>query len=40
MLKKGVFVVLCIALSAGVLMAGEKSGKEKSRDYGQQPWVG
>jgi mannose-6-phosphate isomerase-like protein (cupin superfamily) len=39
MLKKGVFVVLCIVLSAGLLMAGEKGEKGKSTDYGKQPWV-
>ena len=39
MLKKGVLVVLCIVLSAGLLMAGEKGEKAKSTDYGKQPWV-
>ncbi len=39
MLKKAVLVILCILLSVGSLMAGEKGGKQKSTDYGQQPWV-
>ena len=39
MLQKAALVILSVMFSVSLLMAGERVGKEKSKDYGKQPWV-
>jgi len=39
MLKKGLLVILFLLIWVNILMAGEKSGQDKSQDYGKKPWV-